>query len=241
MAFDLHHGRMNHKDTKPYMSAFLSVDLLTEFAEFCLTDSIDWWYIHSWFVFSTQLVNCCPHGRRNYMVLVYCCPSTVPSLWPPPLYPPSQCTVQYTVQTVCDCGGGGVGGVGVEMYCGPYSVGVLHSVSDQIQNLQNCFTTPNKMTSEDDIKGLVSLKFLRPWISIYEHLGSMCTAVLRDPPHPHIWAHLRWELWLARIDDISLWPSGYCSCWRFRFRDRSWPFSAGNRQQNRDVYFVCLV
>ncbi len=36
-------------------------------------------------------------------------------------------------------------------------------VSDQIQNLQNCFTTPNKMISEDDIKGLVSLKFLRPW------------------------------------------------------------------------------
>ncbi len=41
--------------------------------------------------------------------------------------------------------------------------GILHSVSDQIQNLLNCFTTPNKMTSEDDIKGLLSLKFLRPW------------------------------------------------------------------------------
>jgi hypothetical protein len=50
-----------------------------------------------------------------------------------------------------------------EMYWGPYSAGVLHSVSDQIQDLQNCFTTPNKMTSEDDIMGLVSLKFLRPW------------------------------------------------------------------------------
>jgi hypothetical protein len=44
------------------------------------------------------------------------------------------------------------------MYCGPYSAAVLHSVSDQIQNPPNCFTTPNKMTSEDDIKGLVSLK-----------------------------------------------------------------------------------
>jgi hypothetical protein len=74
------HGRMNYKDTKPYMSAFLSVDLFTEFAAFRLTDFIDWRYIHSWFVFSTQLVNCCPHGRRNYKVLVYCCPSTVPSL-----------------------------------------------------------------------------------------------------------------------------------------------------------------
>jgi hypothetical protein len=64
------HGRMNYKDIKPYMSAFLSVDLLKEFAAFCLTDFIDWRYIHSWFVFLTQLVNCCPHGRRNYTCLL---------------------------------------------------------------------------------------------------------------------------------------------------------------------------
>jgi hypothetical protein len=38
---------MNYKDTKPYISAFLSVDLLTDFAAFCLTD-IDWRYIHSY-------------------------------------------------------------------------------------------------------------------------------------------------------------------------------------------------
>jgi hypothetical protein len=130
---------MNYKDTKPYMSAFLSVDLLTEFAAFCLTDFIDWRYIHSWFVFSTQLVNCCPHGRRNYMVLPF------------PMY--------------CE---GVVGGV--EMYCGPYSAGVLHSVFDQIQNLQNCFTTPNKNATKDDIEGLVSLKFLRPWLTTLLHL-----------------------------------------------------------------------
>ncbi len=43
-------------------------------------------------------------------------------LLPPPPLP----NVQY-IQTVCDCGGGGGG---VEMYCGPYSAGVLHSVSD---------------------------------------------------------------------------------------------------------------
>ncbi len=122
-----------------------------------LSDFLDWRCINSWFVFSAQLVNCCPHGRRNYMVLVYCCPSTVPSLWPPPPSPPSQCTV-YT-DSVWQWG---VGGGCVEMYCGPYSTGVLHSVSDQIQNLQNCFNTPNKMTRKDDIKGLVSLKFLRP-------------------------------------------------------------------------------
>jgi hypothetical protein len=129
--------RMNYKDTKPYMSAFLSVDLLTDCAAFCLTDFIDWRYIHSWLVFSTQLVNCCPHGWRNYMVLLYCCPSTVPSLWPPPRSPHFP---MYSLYRQCVTVGGG----GVEMYCGPYSARVLHSVSDQFQNLQNCFTTPNK-------------------------------------------------------------------------------------------------
>jgi hypothetical protein len=50
--------------------------------------------------------------------------------------------------------------------CRPYSAGILHSVSDHMQNLPNYFTTPNKMTSENDIKGLVSLKFLRPWSAV---------------------------------------------------------------------------
>jgi hypothetical protein len=94
------------KDTKPYMSAFLSVDLLTEFVAFCLTDFIDWRSIHSWCVFSTQLVNCCPHGWRNYMLLVHCCPSTVPSLWPPPPFP----VYSINGQCVTVGGGGGAGG-----------------------------------------------------------------------------------------------------------------------------------
>jgi hypothetical protein len=121
------HGRMNYKDTKPHISAFLSVDLLTEFAAFCLTDFIDWRYIHSWFVFSTQLVNCCPQGRRNY------CAFSLTS-FPLPPFP------MYSIYRQCVTVGGG----GVEMYCGPYSAGVLRSVSDQIQNLQNCYMTPNK-------------------------------------------------------------------------------------------------
>ncbi len=41
--------------------------------------------------------------------------------------------------TVCNGGGGGIG-----LCWRPYSAGVLHSVSDQIQNLQNCETTANK-------------------------------------------------------------------------------------------------
>jgi hypothetical protein len=56
--------------------------------------------------------------------------------------------------------------------CRPYSAGILHSVSDQMQNLPNYFTTPNKMTSENDIKGLVSLKILRPRNSATRFLTS---------------------------------------------------------------------
>ncbi len=102
------HGRMNYKDTKPYMSAFLSVDLLTDFAAFCLTDFIDWRYIHSWFVFSTQLVNCCPHEEGTILFLCTVAPLLylLSDLLPPPPLP----NVQYIQQTVCDCGGGGVGG-----------------------------------------------------------------------------------------------------------------------------------
>ncbi len=61
------HGRMNYKKTpNPIWRLFFKIDLFTDFAALCLTDFIDWRYIHSWLVFSTQLVNCCPHGRRNY-------------------------------------------------------------------------------------------------------------------------------------------------------------------------------
>jgi hypothetical protein len=72
------------------------------------------------------------------MVLVYC--TVAPLLYllydlPPPFPFP-----MYSIYRQCVTVGGG----GVEMYCGPYSAGVLHSVSDQIQNLQNCITTPNK-------------------------------------------------------------------------------------------------
>ncbi len=46
-------------------------------------------------------------------------------------------------------------------------------VRPQIRNLQNCFTAPNKMTSEDDIKGLVSLKFLHPWKEEIKGVGKL--------------------------------------------------------------------
>ncbi len=109
---------MNYKDTKPYMLTFLSIDLLTEFAAFCLTDFIDWRYIHSWFVFSTQLVSCCPMDEGTICTCVllhlYCTFSLTSSPLPPP-----KLNVLY-IQTVCGCGGGDV-----EMYCGPYSAALV--------------------------------------------------------------------------------------------------------------------
>ncbi len=72
-------------------------------AAFCLTDFIDWRYIHSWLVFSTQLVNCCPHGQRNYTCVLL--PLYILSyLLPPPPLP--KLNVQY-ILTVCVCGVGG--------------------------------------------------------------------------------------------------------------------------------------
>ncbi len=64
------------------------------------------------------------------------------------------------------------------MCCRPYSAGVLHSVSDKIQNLKNCFTNQIKMTSKDDIWGLVSLKFLRPCFG----LSVACMSLSLPPP-----------------------------------------------------------
>ncbi len=91
--------------SNPIRRLFFKIDLLTDFAALCLTGFIDWRYIHSysWLVFSTQLVSCCPHGRRNYTCVLYCCPSTF-SLTSPPSQ--SKCTVN--TDSVCLRGGGGL-------------------------------------------------------------------------------------------------------------------------------------
>ncbi len=111
-------------------------------------------------------MNCCPHGRRNYGILYLCTVAPLLYLLSDLLPPPPLPNVQYIQTRYRQCVTVGGGGGGVEIYGGPYSAGVLHSVSDQIQNPQNCFTTPNIKNSKDDIKGLVSLKFLRPWFSL---------------------------------------------------------------------------
>ncbi len=104
----VNHGRMNYKDTKPYMSAFLSVDLLTDFAAFCLTDFMDWRYIHSWFVLSTQLVNCWPmdEGTIWYFCIVAPLLYLLSDLLPPlPMYR----IYRQCMTCVYDCGGWGGG------------------------------------------------------------------------------------------------------------------------------------
>ncbi len=79
-----------------------------DFAALCLTNFIDWRYIHSWLVFSTQLVNCCPHRRRNYSCVLLLL-NLLFHLPPPPPLP--KLNVQY-IQTVCGyvCVWGGGGG-----------------------------------------------------------------------------------------------------------------------------------
>jgi hypothetical protein len=87
-----------HMPPNPKCRLFSKIDL----AALCLTDFIDWRYIHSWLVFSAQLVNCCPHGRRNYTCVLFLLylltdlPAPLPKL-----------NVQY-ILTVCGCWGGGV-------------------------------------------------------------------------------------------------------------------------------------
>jgi hypothetical protein len=158
-------------------SAFLSVDLLPEFAAFCFTDFLDWRYIHSWFVFSTQLVNCCPHGRRNYMVFLYCGPSTVPSLWPPHPSPPSQCTV-YTDSVLLWGVVGGCWNILWTIFCRSFTL-CFWPDSKPTKLIHHPQT---KMTSKDDIKGLVSLKFFRPWFNpILTHQGWIWLCLVWGP------------------------------------------------------------
>ncbi len=96
------------KTPNPICRLFFKIDLLTDFAALCLTDFIGWICIHSWLVFSTQLVNCCPHGQRNYTCVVL----PLYLLYDPPP-PPPICAV-YT-DSIWLWGGWGGGGGGVKI------------------------------------------------------------------------------------------------------------------------------
>ncbi len=132
---------------------FFKIDLLTDIAALCLTDFIDWRYIHSLVgIFDPACELLPPWTKELYL----CTVAPLSSLWPPPPLP--KLNVLF-IQTVSVRGGEGEGWI---VLCRPYSAGILHTVSDQMQSLPNYFTTPNKVTRENDIKWLVSLKFLRP-------------------------------------------------------------------------------
>jgi hypothetical protein len=96
------HEQMNYKDTKPYMSAFLSVDLCGILFKRCCRLEI-----HSLMVciFDPACELLPPWKKELHFTCVLLplyCTFSLTSFPSPPLP-----NVQY-IQTVCDCGGGGV-------------------------------------------------------------------------------------------------------------------------------------
>jgi hypothetical protein len=134
------------KTPNPICRLFFKIDLLTDFAALCLTDFIDWIYIHSVVCILDPGCELLPPWMKEQYL---CTVAPLPSLFPPP--PPSQtkCTAVYSVYRQCVWLGGGV----VELCYRSYSAVVLHSVSGQFQNLQNCYTTPNKWPVKTILSG----------------------------------------------------------------------------------------
>jgi hypothetical protein len=157
--------------------------LLTDFAALCLTDFIDWRYIHSWFVFLTQLVNCCPHGGRNHTCVLL-------SLYLLSDLPPfPKLNVQY-IQTVCVAVGGG--GWGMSNCVVDHILQEFHTLFlTRFRTYKIASPPQTKMTSKDDIKGFVSLNFLRPCPTtsppgecVHLQIGRMLDIDLTsEPPH----------------------------------------------------------
>jgi hypothetical protein len=113
------HGLINYIDTKA-KCRHLKHWPVKGLGGRCLSEFIDWRYIVS-------------HVGIFDPALWTVAPLTFSLVHSPPPSPLPCVKVQY-IQTVC--GWEGVGGV--ESCWRPYSAGVLQSVSDQIQNLQNC-------------------------------------------------------------------------------------------------------
>ncbi len=67
---------------------------------------------------------------------------------------------------------------GNEMYCGPYSV--FHILT-RLRTYKIASPPQTKMTSKDDIKGLVSLKFLRPCFPPYSWICRYMSHALTHP------------------------------------------------------------
>jgi hypothetical protein len=94
---------LNCKRPIPICRLSIKIDLLTDIAALCLTDFIDWRYIHSLVgIFDPACELLPPWTKELYL----CTVAPLSSLWPPPPSPHSQtkCTV-YT-DSVCLGGGG---------------------------------------------------------------------------------------------------------------------------------------
>jgi hypothetical protein len=138
------------KTPNPKCRLFFKIDLLTDIAALCLTDFIDWRYIHSVVCIFDPACELLPPWTKE-TILLFCCLTYLLSDLPPSQ---TKCTVHVYTVSVCDWGGGGWGDGGM-LNCpvGHMSAGVLHSVSGQIQNLQNCYTTPNKWPVKPTLMG----------------------------------------------------------------------------------------
>jgi hypothetical protein len=71
------------------------------------------------------------------------------------------------------------------MYCGPYSAGVCILFLTRFRTYKIASPPQTKMTSKDDIKGLVSLKFLRLWSNLSS--GQACNYDPVCRRHVTIW------------------------------------------------------
>ncbi len=171
---------MNYKDTEPYISAFLSnwpVNglcgiVFNRFYRLEIHSLIGWYFRPSlWTVAPMDEVT----------ILVYCCPSIFSLTSPLP-----KLNVQYIhTESVCLRGGGGVNCALDHILQEFYTLFLTRFRTYQIASPPHTkwpvkmtvrdwyfwsdseptklLHHPNKLTSEDDSKGLVSVKFLRPW------------------------------------------------------------------------------
>ncbi len=109
------------KTPNPKCRLFYKIELFMDFAALCWTYFMYWRYIHSWLVYSTQLVKCCPHGQRNYTCILYCCPSTF-SLTSPPSPPLSILNVHTNSVWLGGEGWGGCWIVLLTMFCRSFTL-----------------------------------------------------------------------------------------------------------------------
>jgi hypothetical protein len=148
------------------MSAFLKIDLLTDFAALCLTDFIDWRYIHSLVcIFDPACELLPPWTKELYLCtlapLLYLLSSSSP-LPPFPMY--SICRQFVTVR------GGGLLNCAVDHILQEFYTLFL----TRFRTYKIATPPQTKITNKDDIKGFGSSKFLRLCSTLSGRILSAC-------------------------------------------------------------------